>query len=308
MSLKDREDGYFTPAGLVQILGLILSILLVAMVYSTIIRPKAEEYLIAEEYGMEAQATQSGNIFVVMKDYEQQACFTLMFWVILILGYKAWQVNAEKSVLTSEETRHDMGDLKNAMLLYPDDGKIFLPTAAKMVKHLEAYLEKNTELQGKLLPHLLLKGLHRFMYSGSIQESSDVVKGRIDVTADRLDSELSIIRYIAWAIPSIGFIGTVRGIGAGLAKAPEAVEGDISGVTESLGLAFNSTLVALFISIFLMFFIHILQSRQEGTILAIETFCREHLIDRFRIYEEEEEVIVAQEEDGEEEEGNTGSI
>ena len=57
-------------------------------------------------------------------------------------------------------------------------------------------------------------------------------------------------------------------------------------VTSALGIAFNSTLVALFISIFLMFFIHSLQARQEGTILAIETFCREHLIDRFRIYQE----------------------
>lgn len=30
--------------------------------------------------------------------------------------------------------------------------------------------------------------------------------------ADEMDSEMSMIRYIAWAIPSIGFVGTVRGI------------------------------------------------------------------------------------------------
>jgi len=296
MSLKDREDGYFTPAGLVQILGLILSIVLVAMIYSLIIRPNAEKYLVAEEYGMEAQAVQSGNLYVVLKDYEQQACFTLMFWVILILAYKAFQVNAEKRVLMREEILHDAGELKNAILIYPDSGKIFRADAEQMVEHIEACLDKNSDLQGKLLPHLLSKGLRRFVYSESIQEASDVLKSRIDVTADRLESELSIIRYIAWAIPSVGFIGTVRGIGAGLAKADQALEGDISGVTTSLGLAFNSTLVALFISIFLMFFIHLLQSRQEGTILAIETFCREQLIDRLRIFREsdyEEEAVKA---------------
>ena len=34
-----------------------------------------------------------------------------------------------------------------------------------------------------------------------------------EAESDRLDSEMSMIRYIAWAIPSIGFLGTVRGIG-----------------------------------------------------------------------------------------------
>ena len=161
MSLKDREDGYFTPAGLVQILGLVLSILLVAMVYSLIIRPNAEKYLVAEEYGMEAEAIQSGNLYVVLKDYEQQACFTLMFWVLFILAYKAWQVNAEKTVLINEEMLHETGELENAMLRYPDNGKIFFRGASKMVKHIEACLKKNEALQDKLLPHLLSKGLHR---------------------------------------------------------------------------------------------------------------------------------------------------
>ena len=56
------------------------------------------------------------------------------------------------------------------------------------------------------------------------------------------------------AIPSIGFIGTVRGIGEALSQAHVAVEGDIAGMTASLGVAFNSTFVALVVSIFLMFF------------------------------------------------------
>ncbi|MCK7511244.1 MAG: MotA/TolQ/ExbB proton channel family protein [Desulfobacterales bacterium] len=66
-----------------------------------------------------------------------------------------------------------------------------------------------------------------------------------DAEGERLESELSMIRYIAWAIPSIGFLGTVRGIGDALNQAHQAIEGDIFGVTRSLGVAFNSTLIAL---------------------------------------------------------------
>ncbi|MFT7266945.1 MAG: biopolymer transport protein ExbB/TolQ, partial [Porticoccus sp.] len=99
---------------------------------------------------------------------------------------------------------------------------------------------------------------------------------------DRLDSELSMVRYIAWAIPSIGFIGTVRGIGEALSQAHKAVEGDIAGVTASLGVAFNSTFIALVISIFLMFIVHQLQLAQERLVLDTHNYCDNNLVRRLK--------------------------
>ena len=96
--------------------------------------------------------------------------------------------------------------------------------------------------------------------------------------AERLDSELSMLRYIAWAIPAIGFIGTVRGIGDALSQAHKAVTGDISGVTEGLGVAFNSTLIALLLSILLMFLLQQLQQRQERLVLDSETYLDQTVI------------------------------
>ena len=87
-----------------------------------------------------------------------------------------------------------------------------------------------------------------------------------------------MIRYILWAIPSIGFIGTVRGIGDALGSANKAVSGDISAVTESLGVAFNSTLIALLLSILLMFLVHQLQLLQERLTFESEDYLDEHLI------------------------------
>jgi len=106
---------------------------------------------------------------------------------------------------------------------------------------------------------------------------------RVESESERLDSELSIIRYITWAIPSIGFLGTVRGIGDALGQAHKAVEGDISGVTESLGVAFNSTLIALCISIVLMFIVHQLQLLQERFILDTQNYCNNNLIRHLQV-------------------------
>lgn len=280
MSLKDKEEGFFTPFTMVRLLGLLFSILIVAFFYSALIRPSAEQFEIASKYGVEEDAGSFGKLAVILKDYEQQACFTLMLWVFLILGYKYLLAHLEERALKRILTKTDSENVFH----YTKTGRIVKQQAPELLTQIQSEIQSNPTMHNKLLPHLIVKGLQRFISTHSVQESSDMIKGRIDVTAERLESELSIVRYIAWAIPSIGFIGTVRGIGAALSKAEMALEGDISGVTNSLGLAFNSTLVALFISIFLMYFIHLVQSKQDGLILTIETFCREQLIDRLEIF------------------------
>ena len=85
-------------------------------------------------------------------------------------------------------------------------------------------------------------------------------------------------RYITWFFPSIGSIGTVRGIGAALGQAQEAMEGNIAGVSSSLGLAFNSACTALLISMVGMFFMHQLQLIQERLVLDSQAYCENKLL------------------------------
>ena len=132
--------------------------------------------------------------------------------------------------------------------------------------------------QRLLLPRALLTALQRFNSTRNVQDVASTAHTVCESEADRLESELSMIRYIAWAIPSIGFIGTVRGIGEALAQADRAVQGDITGVTQSLGVAFNSTFIALLISIILMFLVHQLQLFQERLVFDSEFYCDQKLI------------------------------
>jgi biopolymer transport protein ExbB/TolQ len=70
----------------------------------------------------------------------------------------------------------------------------------------------------------------------------------------------------------------VRGIGEALQQAHKAVEGDVSGVVSGLGIAFNSTLVALALSIVIMFMLHQIQLRQERAVLDTEEYLDQHVI------------------------------
>ena len=56
--------------------------------------------------------------------------------------------------------------------------------------------------------------------------------------------------------------------------------GDIAGMTDALGVAFNSTLVALIISIGLMFLLHQLQRLQDGLLVDTQEYCEKFLLNR----------------------------
>ena len=65
-----------------------------------------------------------------------------------------------------------------------------------------------------LVVRALQRTLDRYAATRSIRDSAETSRAVCDSEADRLDSGFAMIRYIAWAIPAIGFIGTVRHIGS----------------------------------------------------------------------------------------------
>ena len=71
---------------------------------------------------------------------------------------------------------------------------------------------------------------------------SDAARGVCSGRGRPADAEPSNLRYIAWAIPAIGFIGTVRGIGDALGEAHKAVTGDVSASPRASASRSTSTL------------------------------------------------------------------
>jgi biopolymer transport protein ExbB/TolQ len=253
-----------------QLVALLVSVIVIHTVYVGLIRPNAEAIL-EQQAALEAAGqftAPSRSLYVILKDYEQETCFILMFWAIAVMGYKARTITKDRSLL---ERR----------FINVSDGMSILPQDAR--EHSRSLQALPEEERRSLLPRALLIGLQRFGSTRNIQDVSTSIKETCESEADRLDSELSMIRYIAWAIPSIGFIGTVRGIGAALGQAHRAVEGDISGVTASLGIAFNSTFIALVISILVMFLMYQLTLLQERLVIDSQHYCENNLMAHLRI-------------------------
>jgi biopolymer transport protein ExbB/TolQ len=248
-----------------QLFALIIAIIVVHAFYQTVVRPNAAQIIEEQNAAVAADPNyvRERHVWVLIKDLEQEACFILGIWALAIMGYKTVQLSRERRLLDI-----DLVPVAEGMRILPEDTREF-------ARQIQALPE---ESQRMLLPRALLNALRRFSTTRNIQDVSSSTRDIYETEAERLESELSMIRYISWAIPSIGFIGTVRGIGEALAQADKAVQGDIAGVTQSLGVAFNSTFIALLISIFLMFLVYQLQLMQERLVFDGENYLNDKLI------------------------------
>lgn len=265
------KDSLLTQT-LYQIGALVAALIVVHAAYVAIVRPNAEAL---QEIQSVQQATNPDyvperSVYIILKDYEQEACIILLLWAIAIIGMKTAHTVRERKLIDRK-------------LIQVSDGMSILPEDARnYARPVEALPEDEREY---LLPRTLLAGLHRFQTTRSIQDVASIVKDTCEIHADRMETELTIVRYIAWAIPSIGFLGTVRGIGEALGQAYQAVSGDIVGVTVSLGVAFNSTFVALVVSILLMFLLHQLQLLQDSLVLDCQRYCDEKMVRHLQVPE-----------------------
>lgn len=260
-----RRHGSF----LFQAASLLVSAIVVHAVYVTVVWPKSEEVLALQTARMQVDPgyVQERSIWVVLRDYEQEAEFVLLFWALAMIGHKALRLRRERALLD-----RDLVPVPDGMRILPEDVREY----ARQVQALPPGQREG------LLPRSVLAALHRFGATRSIADASASAREVCEGEADRLDSELSLLRYIAWAIPAIGFIGTVRGIGDALGQAHRAMQGDLAGVTQGLGTAFNSTLIALLLSLVLMFLLHHLQSEQERLVRDAEGYLDERLLQSLR--------------------------
>ena len=228
----------------------ILVAVLVHSFYLFYVEPSA---LAEQEAAQANQKVPEQTIAIVLKDFEQELCLILGVWCIFLLIARHHLGNEDKLLIESDFTRIRQGTTGVAEI------RENLSDAKKLVKQ-------------SLVLSAVTAALDAFAVNGSIEEAKSAALERCEIEEELIDSKLTTVRYILWAIPSIGFLGTVRGIGSALTRADEALKGDISGVASSLGIAFNSTFVALMVSLVLTLIASSLRGREQERIVSAKRF------------------------------------
>jgi len=240
------------------ILALVVAIIVVHLFYAGYVWPESAALI---EASRAAGQSAPRNIVVILKDWEQEIAIILMLWGLYLIFEKSIAILRERYLFNVDllEGSDEAGDM------------------AATLRTLEGLPEN---IRTAPLVRTLMASLRRFLITGDVHNTSETIEASVDAMAQKQEAENSLIRYLIWAIPAIGFIGTVRGIGEALSQADQALAGDIAGMTESLGVAFNSTFVALLISIVLMFLLHQLQRLQDGMLVDTQEYCESFLLNR----------------------------
>jgi biopolymer transport protein ExbB/TolQ len=170
----------------------------------------------------------------------------------------------------------ELGFLRRRFL--PEDERSLLQLADLSPIRLRVAREFDNE--HGFLPYLLDLGILQLQTSRSLDQAVAVINSSLELIQHRVDLRYGLIRYIAWLVPTLGFIGTVMGLGASLAGVPK--DGNISlyEIAHTLSLGFDCTMVALVESAVLVFLLHIVQEKEEISVNLAGTYTLRNLINR----------------------------
>ncbi len=199
---------------------------------------------------------------------EQIACYCAFIWAVFILASRYLEVRRQRRAFDLD-------------LLPTEVGVCILPEDARLLKR---KVEQTAARGGPyILANMLRLALGKYAVSRSGRDVSETVRMQADVDMGRLVSGMATVHYLAWAIPAIGFLGTVRGLATSLTLGGETqreIADFIKQATNHLTVAFDCTLVALALSLAVMFMLHSVQRDEESLVIDCQQYCLEHLVGR----------------------------
>jgi hypothetical protein len=199
---------------------------------------------------------------------EQLAMYCCFTWGAFILLSRYLEVRRQRRAF-------DLG------LLPTEEGTRILPEDARP---LQRKLEQITARGGPyILGNMIRLALGKYAISRNSQDVTETVRTQAEVDLGRLVTSMATVHYLAWAIPALGFLGTVRGLALSMTMANKidlGVEAFLDQATRHLNVAFDCTLIALALSLPLMFLIHSVQREEEALVIDCQQYCLEHLANR----------------------------
>ncbi|MEN8847066.1 MAG: MotA/TolQ/ExbB proton channel family protein [Akkermansiaceae bacterium] len=194
----------------------------------------------------------------------------LFFWGIAILVLK-WRKNQsqERAILLNLFPQHLGKEIH----------------AGNVGEFIDNIYRVPAALRDSLMVNRIRKALELFESRVDNGEVGAFLNTQSDIDANRSGSSYSIVKVFLWAIPILGFIGTVMGLSVAVGSLamgdntdPEALKSSINSLTGGLGIAFDTTLLGLILSILLSFPLAAVQKKEDETLTLIDAFCVEKLL------------------------------
>ena len=203
---------------------------------------------------------------------------TLLFgWGVMILLLKRSKLKFQRRAL----------DLP----VLPDNPDFILTdaTAAPVLARLHTLVDHPHHF---ILLNRLDRSLSNLKNIGQVSDVSSILRAQAENDEDQVASSYTLINGFVWAVPVLGFIGTVQGLSYAIGKFGltlqsqgdmTAIRASLKGVTSGLATAFETTLVALVFALILQLWITFLQKQEMAFLDECNEYCHARVVSRLRV-------------------------
>jgi len=201
----------------------------------------------------------------------------LFFWAVTILFIKGRKVSFQRKIL--------------ALNLIPQDPNFFLnnATARDALLRIRGQVDDPKHF---LLLNRIDVALSNLQNIGEISEVASLTNAQASIDEDQISASYSLINGFNWAIPVLGFIGTVLGLGSAIGEFGNtiqqsadvnAIKDSLKDVTGGLATAFDTTLLGLVGSIVVQMFMTF-RKRQEFLLLdECNEYCQTYVLAKLKL-------------------------
>jgi biopolymer transport protein ExbB/TolQ len=143
-----------------------------------------------------------------------------------------------------------------------------------------------------VLFHRIVTTLSNLRNLGRVNDVDELLRNQAADDADALETSYSLAAGFIWAVPVLGFIGTVQGLsvavggfGAVLSTSSElsAVKGALRDVTGGLAVAFETTMQGLVAALVLQLVATALKKSEYEFLETCGDYCSTHIVGRLRL-------------------------
>jgi len=232
--------------------------------------------------GMGNAGLQYVNDIVNKRGWVQYGELLMSFMVLAMMFLKARIVKNQLKVVASNPIPMDL-DLS-------DD---------EQLHNLRDSIIKRDEFSWSIILNRIDRAIALWLSTKDVGRVSGWAAAESNRDSSSSDSSYSLCRVLIWAIPILGFIGTVMGLAVavsgfgvlGGSAEISAIKGAIGQVTTGLGVAFDTTLLALLLTVFLMFPLSFIQRNEENLFVELENYLDDMFMARLPSPEQQPIVI-----------------
>ncbi|WP_220498210.1 MotA/TolQ/ExbB proton channel family protein [Rhodopirellula sp. JC639] len=206
----------------------------------------------------------------------QYAAVLLGFWTVVILIFKRMKLSVQRRALDRP--------------VVPENQRFVLTrqTAPDVLTTIHAIADFPDQF---LVFRRILIALSSLKNLGRIGDVDEVLQTMADRDESASATSFGMLSGFLWAIPVLGFIGTVLGLAGAIGNFSSLLtdDSDVAGiigslreVTGGLSTAFETTLVALVIALFLQLWITVQKKAEEEFLDQCQDYCLNQIVSRMR--------------------------